>query len=477
VDSDPHIVPTMLAAALIVACAVMALLLHVRTRPRRPAAGPATMELGDEPPAVVDLLTDDFVVTPEAVPATLVDLAARRWLTIEDVAGGQVVIRLKARDRDEPLAPFERRVLGHLRQLSVDGVVPASAMTTGPEGASQRWWRGFRDEVVAAAQAEGLSRDRWTRAILLPVWGGVIGAGALLWLALELGTASEGTDSFGRTGRLWVLIALATFTLGLWAFTRLGRGLQRDTDAGLAAASRWVGVREYMASAGNFEDKPAAMVALWDRYLAYAVALDLAPLVVAQLPLGAEDHRHAWSRASGRWRQVLVRYPVMRPGYGQHPALAVLGALLVAVPALLVLRAAVRARRDGIDVLADVTGAAATAVDVGIVLAGVAASLVLVWNAVKLVAALADLVATGEVEGLLIRARVRRGWFGLVEAASTDSDDQTRERFLCALDTGEGAVVVAWRVRRRIYDQVRQGDRYVVRVTRRLRYVHAVTPA
>ena len=473
-ESVPQLVSTLVAAATIAVTASYILVLQIRTRPRRPDIGPATMDLGPEPPAVVDLLTDDFTVTMAAVPSTLVDLAARRWLSIEEVAGGNVVLRVSARDRDEPLTRYERRVLEHVRGLSIDGLVPAAAMTTGPEAASKRWWRSFRREVIADAQARGLCRDRWTRANVIPVWGGAITSGALLWLAEKLGRGTDDLAPPSRGGVLWALTLVVTIAVGIWVATLLGRNLQRDTDAGLAAAARWVGVREYMATIGDFEDKPAAMVALWDRYLAHAVALDLAPLVVAQLPLGAEDHRHAWSRASGRWRQIQVRYPWMRPGYGQHPVFALLGAAVVGTAAILVLGAVDRVRRDEIEILADVPTEAARWVDTAAIFVGAAALLVLCWNLVKLVFALVDLVANDTKTGVVIRRRVRTGWVGLDAQRTKSSDDRARERFFCALDTGNDPVVTAWRVRSQIFDQISQGDRCAARVTPRLRYVRDV---
>jgi hypothetical protein len=45
--------------------------------------GPRTLELGPEPPAVVNFLVNDFRVTDDAVPATLIDLAARNVVDVE----------------------------------------------------------------------------------------------------------------------------------------------------------------------------------------------------------------------------------------------------------------------------------------------------------------------------------------------------------------------------------------------------------
>ena len=53
--------------------------------PRRVAAGAAVLDVvGDQPPAVVNLLTTDWRLNHAAVPATLVDLAARRHVAVGD---------------------------------------------------------------------------------------------------------------------------------------------------------------------------------------------------------------------------------------------------------------------------------------------------------------------------------------------------------------------------------------------------------
>ena len=63
--------------------------------PRNPHPAPETTDLGPEPPAVVNLLVSNFRVRPDAVPATLLDLAARR------VTGRCPVIEPPHREADE----------------------------------------------------------------------------------------------------------------------------------------------------------------------------------------------------------------------------------------------------------------------------------------------------------------------------------------------------------------------------------------
>ncbi|MEA2447627.1 MAG: hypothetical protein QOK47_1264, partial [Actinomycetota bacterium] len=119
--------------------------------PKKPAPFEETTELGSEPPAVVNLLTHRMFATRDAVPATLIDLAARGAIEIEDTGIGRYICRLK--NKTPELTPYEERLLNHLRSHAVDGVVPVGALTTGPQEQSTVWWRGFRREVVKEAQS------------------------------------------------------------------------------------------------------------------------------------------------------------------------------------------------------------------------------------------------------------------------------------------------------------------------------------
>src|SRR5688572_25284296 len=114
--------------------------------PKRPGPGKPTTELGPETPALSNLLVNRFRPTKDAVPATLLDLAARRVIEVEDTGIGRYICRLK--DVDEKLSAYESRLLSHLRSVASRGVVPAGALTTGPQERSARWWRGFRKDVI-----------------------------------------------------------------------------------------------------------------------------------------------------------------------------------------------------------------------------------------------------------------------------------------------------------------------------------------
>jgi hypothetical protein len=64
------------------------------------------------------------------VPATLIDLAARNVVDVEQQGPGVFYVRLRPASVG-PLNSYEQRVLDHLRARAVNDVVPAEALTTG----------------------------------------------------------------------------------------------------------------------------------------------------------------------------------------------------------------------------------------------------------------------------------------------------------------------------------------------------------
>ena len=100
----------------------------VATRARSPEPAPPTLDLpGDEPPAVVNMLTNGWAVGREAVPATLLDLAARKVLAIEELGPDNFVVRVGSRT-PPPLTPYEEQVLRHVLGLEIGGIVPCQAL-------------------------------------------------------------------------------------------------------------------------------------------------------------------------------------------------------------------------------------------------------------------------------------------------------------------------------------------------------------
>ena len=421
--------------------------IRIAREPRNPRPSAETMDPGPEPPAVTNLLTSNFRVTPDAVPATLLDLAARKLgIELEQTHPGAYACRVRPGSLSIPgggtVTPYEGRVLDFVHRRAVDGVVPSRALTTGPQDESKRWFRAFTAEVVAEAQARGLSRDLWDRRTL-----------TFLYAAASLPALP-----FGLAGGWWAFLSALIGGLAVVGGIDASRR-QRETPAGLEAGGRWLGVRAKLAQDEVFPTLPPTGVAVWERYLAYGAALGLARAAVAELPMGAESDTRAWSSYGGTWHEVRVRYPFLwPPGWGSWPPLGValgLGGFLAGGLVLfLVLRFGV------FSVTGSFTSSVlAVLVPVEIAL-GVVGGLVLLGGSLCLVSALADLRQPGEVVGQVLRLRVR--------------GTKNHPRHYVGVDDGRSTKVLAWRVAPEVYPGLQQGQTVRVVVTRFLGHVRSV---
>ena len=443
IDRGLIAVGAVLAAGWLAAIGVIRLI----REPRNPHPAAETMDLGPEPPALANLLTSNFRVTPVAVPATLLDLAARGvGIELEQTHPGAYACRIRPESSSIPggvaVTPFEERVLDFVRRRAVDGVVPSRALTTGPQEESKRWFRGFTAEVVAEAQARGLSRDLWDRRTL-----------NLLYLAASLPAVP-----FGLAGGWWVFLSALIGGFGVMGWIDASRR-QRETPAGLEAGGRWLGVRAKLGQDQVFPTLPPTGVAVWERSLAYGAALGLARAAVAALPMGAESDTRAWSSYGGQWREVGVRYPrLWPPGWGWWPPLGValgfVGFVVGGLVLFLVLRYGVLSTTASVS-----SSELSVLIPIEITL-GVLGGLVLVWGSACLVSALADLRQPSEVSGQVLRLRIR--------------GSENHPRRYVGVDDGRSTNVLAWRVTPGLYAGLQQGQTVRALVTRFLGHVRSV---
>jgi hypothetical protein len=227
-----------LSCAWLIAIALTALC----TRPWRPAAGRPSLCPRGEPPAVVSLLAGRLA--RDGYPATLLDLAARGWIGLDEAEPSRVMCRPGAGRADGPgLTAYERRALAR---------------------------------TLALLEAAG--------------------AGCLA-------LADTATVRHHATGD----IILVTFTYLVflqvpWALYRR----TRLTRAGRAALAEWLGFRVALIGSRTGRTAGTAMLAVaGDRRIAYAAALGAAPDAVAAFSSSA-DRDHAWSSFGGSWHRVLL---------------------------------------------------------------------------------------------------------------------------------------------------------------------------
>lgn len=461
----------LIAGALAVVWLLLLGICAALTDPRKVDPGPATLDLGgSEPPAVVNFLVSDWRLEHESLPATLLDLAARKHLAVEQV-GDRTFVRVPttASTLDDSLTPYEDMVLGHVRGLARQGddaMVPAEALTTGPDHASKGWWRNYRNAVERDARDRGLARKRWSRGThLLLVSAGLVVAFYVGLAFSALPPSEDADDDNPIAGGFFAALVTAGATIA--AVETVGKR-ERDTPAGREAAARWLGLREMLTQDELFAEQPPAGVAIWDRHLAYGAAVGVAHGAVSALPLGAESDTTAWSPVGGRWRMVHIRYPrYFPPGYGNHPGLALAGGLLQLGFAGSFLYGVLGVLLHWFYDLQDEGNEVVTsgAIEL-VVLAGIAVVTVVagffalraLWMAVV---GLADLI-TGrhDVEGRVLRFRVR-------------GQDNNKVTFV-AVDDGTAQRVRAWLFRRaRIH--AFQGTTVRASVTRRLQHVRDLT--
>jgi len=169
--------------------------------PRLPRAGPETSELGDEPPAVANMLVHSWYVTAAAVPATVVDLAARKVIGLEEVGPDRFVVRVHTRADRTHLTAYEDHVLRFVESRATGGSAPVEVLSLGTaEGAS--WLAQFSGAVVRDAEARGLARRGCSAGRWATLGAGLALVLGLFALALTLAHVGNTTGARGSHDRV-----------------------------------------------------------------------------------------------------------------------------------------------------------------------------------------------------------------------------------------------------------------------------------
>ena len=435
----------LLAGSIACSCGfyVAAGLAYLWRRPPIPPDLPATSDVGKESPAVANLLANAGRLTPEAVPATLLDLAARKVVEIDETEPHRYAVRVP--HAGEGTTAYESRVLSLLRSKATGGVVPAQALTTGATTEAKRWFRSFAVDVINEAKAAGLTTPRWPPRLLTIL--GLFTAGALLLFV----TAGQGDDEhslyFFAVGGL----AFSTVGASSWIFRELS---QLVTPAGLPEAGRWLALRKYLHGDELFSTLPPTAVVVRERYLAYGAALGVAASAVRAIPMGAENDHRAWSSYGAEWRQVTVSYPtIWPPAWGASPGETIWRGIRLAGISAAVLYAFSLVMGDlSFAHTPDPTLRQASAIAV---LAAAVALVVFGTGLWLLLAAVVSLFGARQVTGDAVRLRNRNGTCYL------------------AVDDGTRNHIRAFKVRIGIYDSLNEYSTVTVTVTPFLGYVRS----
>jgi len=222
-------------------------------------------EVPDDPPAVAIALMEWGYVDTDAFSATVVDLAQRGYLTIEETEHDHV---FRSTDKSrEGLLEFENKVL---KKLFEDGPETSQKGLTGWAKAHRTdaasWLSSFTGQVVKAYNAKGYQvkgqATGWVLYILLVL---------LLWGFAALAIANEAYAIGGA--------AIGSGLLLLFFMILL----RRRTQAGAQRHAEWEGLRRFLKDFSQLQDAPSGHMALYERYLVAAVALGVADELVEAL--------------------------------------------------------------------------------------------------------------------------------------------------------------------------------------------------
>jgi len=323
----------------------IAWLLGLATRPRRVPADPATPEMPDgPPPAVVGYLVNGCRLDPDAAVGTLMDLAARDHLELYQPGDDPQQTLVRVRDANpDGLAPYERRVLDRVAAAAGQaGTVSLAELSGGYARDGYRWSERFREEVIADAKQRGLRRDRPGAVDALVLLVGVLlacGSGIALPGAV-VGATADGDNAMGFGAKValvaGILVTTTVFLLLLFVPILRWFNVDHRSAEGRAVTARWLGVADWLRAHESFTELPPAAVTVWERYLSYGAAMGVTPVVsrVADLVVGARAV--LWSRYTGTWRPVRVRY-LGRGRRSGYPPLTIISMALTGLAGLALL--------------------------------------------------------------------------------------------------------------------------------------------
>ena len=233
--------------------------------PRPSDIGDYWRDVPDESPAVVASIDDWGVVDSKAFAATVIDLAQRGWLTITEEPGGHRFTRSQQTTDELPLRPYETQVLWKLFEggratVTQDDLVDEAKAD---RAASATWMSSFKNQVRDDYQAQGYQARRGPAPWLLHgllVLLALLTAGAALAVQAWVGVAVAGA------------VAVALVPLGLLLRQRTEKGARKHAEVGALKA--------FLRDFSLVDDVPVGHLALYERYLVYAVALGVADRLI-----------------------------------------------------------------------------------------------------------------------------------------------------------------------------------------------------
>ena len=262
----------------------------------RPAESPTTRRPGDLSPAVATSLVHGGPQV-SAIPATLLDLAARGALTIEPEGEpgrfGKPKIQIRLVDNRLMLNSIESALWVELEKLSRDGVVSSRNLAK----------LSGKTKTIFAAIREQMNANRWLNPAARNAQAGLFSiAFVALGLAIFLGVMASNGDNWWLAGA--GIAALGVIALvGVW----LGATYSGLTREGQEAAIPWRAYRDGLKQAGKDESIGLDL----DATLPDIVALGLGSALDKRLKAAGSSGQtlRAFSGATGTDGATMAYFP------------------------------------------------------------------------------------------------------------------------------------------------------------------------
>ncbi|MGI8793874.1 MAG: DUF2207 family protein [Acidimicrobiales bacterium] len=238
-------------------------------------------ELPDDPPAFVPMLDAFGTPDPTTLSATIIDLAQRGFLSIEEERRDRMILSDKVdwimrwQQPPDEVRAWERHVLSNLFASGAE--VRHSDWIAGMkrnQTEASRWWERYKELVrkdfKSRQYVEGGRGPAYAMNGL--IGAAVVGSGIL---ALTAG------GPIGLVGLASGGIQLAVMPV-----------LRRRSPAGAQRQAEWEAVERFLRDFSQLEDAPVGHLILWERYLVYAVALgvsaEVAKAMAMRVPVAAD---------------------------------------------------------------------------------------------------------------------------------------------------------------------------------------------
>jgi hypothetical protein len=224
---------------------------RLRERRKVVADVPATMSdpPTDDDPAVVAVLDGEGRPAKEAVAGTILAIAHRKELEIQQY-GNKVVVKVPLTTTAQN--PSEQLVLDALREAATDGVVEGPPVVP----TSHRWWRGFRRDAVKRARHKGFV-TRWLP--LAPLSGAIVTTAVGIGIFFLDQPGVYAAIVIGTEMIAWAVSFVSGYTL---------------TNKGWRQRALWRSFARYIDRQGKLDkDVGPAGVVVWGPYLVYGAAL------------------------------------------------------------------------------------------------------------------------------------------------------------------------------------------------------------